>query len=298
MRAMVLVTPKRANREDFRAAVQSVPFDQLEVKFTDSREHAIELTERACRQGVDRMVSAGGDGSLNNVLRGALASGCDIPIGLLPMGTGNDFARHVGIPEDDLAQALHIALHGKPTPVDVGYCNDQPFLNAVVIGQPAEITRQTPAAMKATLGGAAYGIYGLFKLYQSQAVQFDVKGGDWSWSGDALGVAIGNGRFAGGGFAVAPQAALDDGKLDIMILPDMGVPQAVSTAKTLQTVEYHQDTSAVHQTPVVQYLSREVRIAVEQARGANVDGEPVKGDRFELRIEPQRVRFMMPASNG
>jgi YegS/Rv2252/BmrU family lipid kinase len=142
-----------------------------------------------------------------------------VEIGILPLGTANDFARGCGLPVDDLTECLKIACTEKSRPMDVGRMNKHFFINVASLGFGAEVTATTPQDLKSKLGGAAYTLMGLatalkFKPYPCQLTI----PGKPPLAGEMLIGAVGNSRFAGGGFEVAPAARLDDGLLDVAFL--------------------------------------------------------------------------------
>src|ERR1051326_6802994 len=109
----------------------------------------------AGRRGVDVVAAAGGDGTVNEVVNGL--DGYDVPLGIIPVGTANDFARQVGIPAD-ADHAMDVILQRKPKRVDTASLNGRRFLNVSTGGVGAETTAGTPAEMKESLGPIAYAI--------------------------------------------------------------------------------------------------------------------------------------------
>jgi YegS/Rv2252/BmrU family lipid kinase len=137
----------------------------------------------------------------------------------LPLGTANDFARGAGIDAKDLTGALELACTGSPTKIDVGRMNDQYFITVASAGFGAEVTATTPQDMKKLLGGMAYSVMGFAKAFQLEPYEGRLILPDGVVKeGSMLIMAIGNSRFAGGGYEVAPQASVTDGLLDVAVV--------------------------------------------------------------------------------
>src|SRR5262245_65181229 len=140
----------------------------LDVYIPWSRKDLGGFVQQAIKDGAQRIVAGGGDGTLNAVVNAMIRE--DIrpkaSLGLLPLGTANDFAKGAGIDAKDLISALELACTGSPTKIDVGRMNDQYFITVASAGFGAEVTATTPPDMKKFLGGMAYLIMGLIKECQ------------------------------------------------------------------------------------------------------------------------------------
>ena len=161
---------KSCTRPEVKAAVKHVRESGIEVDvyIPWSRKDLRRFVRQAIKDGAQRIVAGGGDGTLNAVVN-ALIRGDIRPkalLGILPLGTANDFAKGAGIDAKDLISALELACTGSPTKVDVGRMNDQYFINVASAGFGAEVTATTPQDMKKFLGGMAYSIMGFVKAFQ------------------------------------------------------------------------------------------------------------------------------------
>lgn len=125
------------------------------VHITQSADDAAEQAAYACRHGYDLLVAAGGDGTLSQCLQGVMRCENRIPIGYVPSGSTNDFAKSLGIPSDQLKAAAAIA-HGEPVLCDVGSFNDSYFSYVAAFGAFTNITYETPQKIKNIFGHAAY----------------------------------------------------------------------------------------------------------------------------------------------
>jgi diacylglycerol kinase (ATP) len=165
---------------------------------------------------VTRVIIGGGDGTLNAAIAGLIDT--QIPLGLLPLGTANDLARTLGIPAN-LEQACQIVAVGQPEPVDVGWVNGKYFFNVASLGLSVKITRQLTKEVKQKWGILAYGITAFQAMWESRPFHADIRLPQGEvHTVKTLQIAVGNGRFYGGGMAVAPDAAINDGRLDLYSL--------------------------------------------------------------------------------
>ena len=179
-----------------------------------------------CREGgdkIDCIVAGGGDGTINEVFGAAFTVGlpAECHLGVLPLGTANDFAHATGVPLQDLTAALQLAASGSPQWIDLGLLNGKPFVNLVSGGFGSRVTVETDPELKRRLGGLAYVLTGISHFTELTANRGSFRAEGFSWEGRFVAVAIGNGRQAGGGVPLCPDALIDDGMLDLMILPEL-----------------------------------------------------------------------------
>jgi len=168
-------------------------------------------------QGADRIAVGGGDGTISGALPTLLELGK--PLAVLPLGTANDFAATLGLPADAFA-AAEIAFQGRPHKVDVGLVNGQPFLNVASVGVAATAVHAQSVELKRRWRLFAYPISLLHAARETRpfVVTLTVDG-NTRWSGPVYQVSVGNGRFHGGGLTVSEHAAIDDGVLDLYLVP-------------------------------------------------------------------------------
>src|SRR3954464_10677145 len=176
----------------------------VEVKLTAAAGDATVHASEAAMRGVDVVAAAGGDGTVNEVVNGL--DGYDVPLGIIPLGTANDFARQVGIPPDP-DHAMDVILQRKPKRFDTASLNGRRFLNVSTGGVGAEATAETPASAKETLGPVAYAISGIRKLadFKPHRARFSADG--FEFDGDFLMFAVGLTRSTGGGTMMTPMAS-------------------------------------------------------------------------------------------
>ncbi|MEI7353770.1 lipid kinase [Pectobacterium versatile] len=170
---------------------------------------------RAYADRVDFVIIGGGDGTLNSAAPGLVDTG--LPLGVLPLGTANDFARTVGIPRE-IRQAVQVIANGKLRAVDLGEVNGHLFFNVSSIGFSAALARGLSAKSKKRWGTLGYALAAFKLLKQSRPFRVQIEHDGIKERVRTVQVSVGNGRFYGGGMAVADSAAPDDGRLDVYSL--------------------------------------------------------------------------------
>ena len=192
---------------------------EAHVVFTEAPGHATELAAAAVTGGAERVVVAGGDGTVCEAAEGLQrAAGGELAI--LPLGTGNDAARTLGVPLD-LRQAAATATSGRCRPVDLIRVGDRYVLNAIGVGLTGDINDRA-AKIKWVRGIAVYLLAALSSLfrYRMQVVQMVTEERDYT--GSMLILAVHGGPTTGGGFALTPAAVPDDGLLDACLVEEVG----------------------------------------------------------------------------
>ena len=210
---------KSSNEFPVKEAVKAVRREgiDLRVRIPWNKKDKPRVVQEALDNGARRVIAGGGDGTINAVASALVGDGKtkpDVTLGILPLGTANDFARGCELPTGDLAECLRIACTRPGRPMDVGKANKQYFINVASLGLGAEITATTPVKMKKALGGLAYTIMGMAKAANLSPYEGQVTiPGEDPVVGQMLFMAVGNNRYAGGGFEVALAGAIDDGCL-------------------------------------------------------------------------------------
>ncbi len=197
----------------------------LDVILHESREagHLEQDVAAFVRDGGEQLVIAGGDGSVHEAVNGILGAGGDAALGVIPAGTGNDFAKAAGITLDwrDAATLLADNLLGDAHPrrIDAGRMNGRYFANGAGIGFDARVTALA-RTIRWPIGDIVY-LFAIFRAFTggivSPSVVIDAAGGERLWDGPLTLASVSNGPWVGGMFHIAPTAAHDDGKLELVI---------------------------------------------------------------------------------
>lgn len=247
--------------------------------------------EAAGSDRIDTVVAAGGDGTINEMVSGLLHSGADkLPaLAILPLGTANDFARACDIPADDLLKAFRMVVEMPAREIDVGLCNNWFFVNVATGGFGTDVTVETMPEAKAVLGGAAYLLTGASRLTDIAAREANFTANDFTWSGRFLAMAVGNGRFAGGGLMMCPEAFADDGLLDLWIMPEF--PEAGIQQAFTDILKTGLDGFRGH---LIHRRLAELTVQSESGLRINLDGEPLDDTEYTFSIQPHRIRLHLP----
>lgn len=268
----------------------------LSVRVTWEGGDAERYVAEAIADGVDTIVAAGGDGTLSEVA--TTLAHRDEPadalptLGLVPMGTANDFATATGIP-DAPGAALALVESAPAVPIDLLKltANGQAHwaANLASGGFGTQVTVETPEGMKKLLGGLAYLITGMSRLGRIEPLRARLHGPGFQWQGGFIALGIGNGRQAGGGQALCPDALLDDGLLDVTVVPELD-GEVGTTLGTLLTDGKHAALDRVATRVQLPWLE----IAADAPLMLNLDGEPVEATGFRIDCVPGRVRMHLP----
>ncbi|MEW6663113.1 MAG: diacylglycerol/lipid kinase family protein [Bacillota bacterium] len=253
------------------------------VVYTEYCGAATDLARQLVNQGCSRLVVVGGDGTLQEVINGIDLD--QILVGVIPGGTGNDFARSVGIPGEPSA-ALGVALSGREKRLDLGRIDGRYFLNIAGIGFDAQVAKEVNDSFK-FLGGTKAYLAAVFKVlitYRNLPLRVEMDA--QTWEGKALFVAVGNGQYVGGGMRVVPQAVLDDGLLHLCIAGDVGKLDALAT---LPKIFNGAHTRHPH---VYQAAAKEVTVTSPVPVSVHVDGELMGTTPVTFRIVSQVLRFI------
>jgi diacylglycerol kinase (ATP) len=188
----------------------------FEVRESQSPQHLMELARAAREEKPDLIVSAGGDGTHHYIINGLFKS--EVPLGLLPMGTGNDLAKGLGMPLDVLAAAAAL-LNGHVREIDLAQAGAALYACIAGVGFDSTVTHYANEHARWLSGSLAYTWSLLCCLPEYRPQQLEIIADGESLSGEVLFAVVGNNSSYGGGIRLAPRAKLDDGLLDICIVP-------------------------------------------------------------------------------
>ena len=255
---------------------------RVELAETARHGHAVELAETAARAGWPAVVAVGGDGTVHEVANGLLRASdggaTTAALGIVPVGSGNDFALLAGLPRD-AAGAARAIVSGAERRVDVGRVGDRWFTNGVGVGLDARVAVE--ANRNRRLRGIGIYLWALARVlgsFRPPVVRVEIDGGEVMERPMTL-VTVGNGGRHGGGFWICPAAKIDDGLLDVCVCDGLGTLQILRfLPMTLRGT--HVGASCVHMR-----TARRVRITSDTPLPVHADGEILFEDARELEIE-------------
>jgi diacylglycerol kinase (ATP) len=269
---------------------------EMDIVMTTGPCDAADAAESAARDGeYDRLFIAGGDGTLNEAVNGvARVSGglSRITFGLIPLGTGNDFAAALGLPED-VEESIRILLAGRTVGADVGVLNGRRFVNVSAGGFVAEVSDAVNPQLKTVAGKLAYLVGGAQVLFEYEPVRAEVSagGGGAAEAGvprelDLELFAVCNSRLVGGGRLIAPRAVIDDGLLDVCLV------EAMPTLEFLGLLTRVSEGDHVSDERVHYFRAPSVELRLDRKLKVNTDGEVLETDSCRYTVEPRAARFL------
>ena len=292
-RTSIILNPaagKARDLEDVVARLARVP--NGEIRISSKPGSAARFASAALRKGCDLIIAAGGDGTLNEVVNGIGENLGDARIGLIPLGTGNDFARTIGVP-DDLEAAIDLIVIGETREVDlVRVTSDEVryFVNVSAGGFSGLVDEKLTSEMKKTWGPLAYLRGAAAALSDLRAYRTTLAlDNSESLTLDLYNVVVANGRYVAGGTLIAPEASVDDGLLDIVLIPQRSAPELALLAGQV-ALGTHLASDAI-------VFRRAAQLTVNSKPGMwfNVDGELVGNEPARFEIVPRALRFIAPA---
>jgi len=238
---------------------------------------------------VDAVIVGGGDGTLNAAAPGLMQTG--LPLGILPLGTANDFARTLGIGAS-LEQAVKVIADGNLRPVDLGEVNQHLFLNVCSIGFSAELARNLTAESKKRWGIGGYALAALRLLRQSRPFSATLIHQGERTPVKTVQVSVGNGRFYGGGMTVEQRATPDDGLLDVYSLELQRSWQLIALLPALRRGTHGRWRN------VRAFSTTELIIETRRPHYINADGEIIGQTPAHFRLIAQALRVYAPSAGA
>lgn len=264
----------------------------VDIVLTTGDGDGAEAGRRAALEGYDRIVVAGGDGTLNEVLNGV--AGVDgalarIPLGIVPLGTGNDFATALGVPDEPEA-AADIVLGGTTASIDVGRVNGRHFLNVSAGGFIADVSDAVSTQLKTVLGKLAYLVGGAQVLMDYAPIATRVTRADGTRPEDVslLAFAVCNSRLIGGGRLIAPDAMIDDGWLDVCLIHAMPIIEFVALLRRVSGGEHVEDDRVAY------FRAQAIELSFERVIRLNTDGQVLEADRCRYDVLPGAASVLVP----
>lgn len=218
---------------------------------------------------------AGGDGTIDNVVNAMAKAGVSVPIGILPVGTANDFGKFLGMPSD-ISKACRQILNSEVTSVDLGSINDKYFVNVASTGLFTDVSQKTDVNLKNTIGKLAYYLKGLEELPNFRKLEIKIKSEEMEYEGNMYFMLVFNGQTAGN-FKLATKASADDGLLDVIIFKAIPIIELIPLfVKVLKGEHLDSDN-------VIYFKTNNIYIESNEDIVTDIDGE--KGPDFPLNIK-------------
>ena len=243
--------------------------------------------------GYETLILGGGDGSVSSVVD--FLAHHDVTLGLLPLGTANDFARTLGIPPE-VDGACEAIANGKVVDVDLGLAGDNYYVNVASVGLGVGATRALAPWVKKSVGPLAYPVAAVkaFMTHEPFSARLVFPDGDHEpvEHERLLQVAVGNGRFYGGGMAVAPGSGIDDKSLDVYAIRLGRHRDLFGAARYLKSGDFIRNES------VSQYKTTRVRLETDPELSVNIDGELVAETPQDFSVAANALKVLVPRDSA
>jgi len=264
-------------------------YELLETPGAEETADLLAAALRRERHAYDRVIVLGGDGTINGVVNGLMASGESLPLGIVPSGTGNEIVRSLGIPKNP-EKAMQIVLTGREYPIDVGKVNERYFLNTFGLGADVEVVKMVNTLRSRYRFARNRSVYYLAALLLLSSgfdpFEAEIQVGDRVFQGHAVLIAAANGRIYGERLLALPAPSLTDGLLDLYLLEEFGSRRFRKTARLLRRLPVPELS--------VERCSQ-VTITLDQEREGQVDGSLLTpAQTFNVSLLPQQISVIHP----
>ena len=261
------------------------------IRLTRARGDAEKFAREAVRKKYDYFVTAGGDGTLNEVINGIAPNSRNVRVGLIPLGTGNDFARSLGLP-GEIQNNIDILAEERNRRVDLVLVRSKRaryFVNVSAGGFSGPVDEKLTPELKRAWGPLAYvrsaaAALPQLRIYRAHILVDD----DEQLSLELYNIIIGNGRFVAGGLPIAPDADLSDGLLDVILIPNHPAPKLALLAAEILLGKHLSNDGVVFRR------AKKIRVRARPVMRFNVDGEPVGNAPATFEIVPRALKFVVP----
>lgn len=266
------------------------------TRFTTQAGHGVALARELLDEGFETVIAVGGDGTVNEVANGFFRDGHPIRpgarLGLIPRGTGGDFQRGLGIPSKTEA-ALHVLATAKPRSIDMARAvfdgGERLFINLTSFGMGGEVAARSRNVFSQWSGKLAflYATANVFIRYRPKTVRLRLDGRE-AGSYRILNIAVGNGRFHGGGMHVCPRALMDDGLLEVTVIDHLGALELARDLPVLYSDDLYRHPKTRH------FRAARVEAFCDERALIEVDGEPLGALPLDITVMPRAIDVLAP----
>ena len=288
----IILNPSAGSIGDLDAVTARLrQLPDAEIRLTTRRGSAARFAKTAIKKGRDTIIAAGGDGTLNEVINGIGENLGAAKVGLLPLGTGNDFGRSIEMPVD-LEAGIEVMRSGHTRAIDlVRVTSDEVryFVNVSAGGFSGLVNEKLTPALKKTWGPLAYLRSAAAALPELRAYRTTLAlDNAESITMELYNVVVANGRYVAGGRLIAPDASIDDGLLDVVLIPERPASELALVVAQIALGTHLSSAAVVHR--------RAAKLTVNSKPGMwfNVDGELVGNEPATFEIVPRALRFIVP----
>ena len=291
MKTCIICNPGAGSVDDREAIREKLQQLHADVHFTEGQGDAMRLAYEAAAGGCDAVIAAGGDGTLNEVINGIAPHVDRVQVGLVPLGTGNDFARMLALPAS-VDECIELLRDGAAQPTDlVRVTSDQVryFVNVSAGGFSGTVNEKLTPEIKQTWGPLAYLRCAAEALPELKAFKTEITLDDaTTLTVDLYNAVIANGRYVAGGTLIAPEASITDGLLDIILIPEKPAAEIALVAAQIALGQHLASENVV--------FRRAAKVAIKSDPGMwfNLDGEVIGNEPAVFEVMPRALQFFAP----
>ncbi|MBP8824573.1 MAG: diacylglycerol kinase family lipid kinase [Flavobacteriales bacterium] len=283
MKIVVVINPRsgKGRAESMRAPVETsggILGHTVAIKTVEAPGDGTRFAREAIASGAQRVISIGGDGTLNAVAAGL--AGSEVPLGVVPMGSGNGYARSLGLPRNPEA-ALQLAFAGTARPMDVCYLNDRLFLGTAGIGFDARVAREFDQRKGRGMWNYAQLI--IRHILGAKPMRTVTKANDQTREDHVLMLVFCNTREFGNGAVISPGSRPDDGLAELRIVSKPPLLPMLTAFMRMYT-------GRIDGSPYITSIATDRALVHQEGTLAHLDGEPVEiGHEVRFRLEPKKL---------
>jgi diacylglycerol kinase (ATP) len=295
MKAMIILNPSSGKEKaaDYAERIEETlrdRYDDIDIRRTEKEGDAAAFATEACIALYDAVIAMGGDGTINEAINGLAEQNHRPALGIIPLGTINDFARALNIPLDPY-EAIAILNEHNLRPVDIGKINAHYFANVIAVGAIAEASYTVSPEMKTRLGSLAYFMEGAKSFLNGEAIDLVVEHEGGKWEGRTFLLLSALTNSVGGFESLAPEARLNDGKIHAFIIKKISVPKIASLIPSLLKGE-------LEASEDVEYIRTSyLNVTSDKEHVVNIDGEEGEPLPFKAKVLPGHLDVFVPFEN-
>ncbi len=285
-----MINPKSRNgaEADIDSGIERLRADGIEVEILHSG--GPQETEDAIRQrqkALDFVIVGGGDGTISSTAR--VLKECQLPLAILPLGTANDLARSLGI--EELDQAFDVIIENHRQPIDLGVVNGHYFFNVANMGLGVKVTEAQDSEIKKRWGVLSYLRAFFVALRRAQKFRVKLALDDERYRMGSIQLAVGNGRYYGGGNLVAEEARINDGRLDLYCLRPRGLMELLGMALLVRGGKHHLAKRIFNAS------AQRIEVETKPRLEIHADGEPVTNTPATFSVIPKALEVLVPRNS-
>lgn len=253
---------------------------------TKCKGDATRAAREAAELGFDMIIAAGGDGTLYEVINGIAPLEVKPKIAILPLGTSNDFASALHIPKNDITGALSVIKKGRTKAVDIGKANDKYFINVLGGGTVTELSYEVPSKLKTFLGQFAYYVKGIEKLTHIKSFPMKFVSKEVNFEGEVMLFLMSNSHIVGSIDRFFPEAKIDDGMLDVLILKKCNVAELARLLPLVLNGKFKDDPHFIY------FKTNKIDIETSKKVPLNLDGELGDYSPCSIELIPKHIEIV------